>query len=43
MKLVEAEYTLDRSKLIFYFTADNTGWISGSWSRDLASHFHTPH
>ena len=23
MKLVEAEYTLDRSKLVFYFTADN--------------------
>ena len=23
MKLVDAEYTLDRSKLVFYFTADN--------------------
>lgn len=23
MKLVDAEYTLDRGKLVFYFTADN--------------------
>ena len=30
MKLVEAEYTLDRSKIMFYFTA---AWTSGSWSR----------
>ena len=32
MKLVEAEYTLDRSKIMFYFTADG-GWTSANWSR----------
>lgn len=32
MKLVEAEYTLDRSKIMFYFTADGA-WTSASWSR----------
>ena len=32
MKLVEAEYTLDRSKIMFYFTADGRV-TSASWSR----------
>ena len=32
MKLVEAEYTLDRSKIMFYFTA-MAAWTSVSWSR----------
>ena len=40
MKLVEAEYTLDRSKLIFYFTADNRVDFR-ELVKDLASHFHT--
>ena len=40
MKLVEAEYTLDRSKLIFYFTADNRVDFR-ELVKDLASQFHT--
>ena len=40
MKLVEAEYTLDRSKLIFYFTADNRVDFR-ELVKDLAGHFHT--
>ena len=40
MKLVEAEYTLDRNKLIFYFTADNRVDFR-ELVKDLASHFHT--
>ena len=40
MKLVEAEYTLDRNKLIFYFTADNRVDFR-DLVKDLASHFHT--
>ena len=40
MKLVDAEYTLDRSKLIFYFTADNRVDFR-ELVKDLASHFHT--
>ena len=34
MKLVEAEYTLDRSKILFYFTADgrvDSGILSRIW------------
>ena len=40
MKLVEAEYTLDRNKLIFYFTADNRVDFR-DLVKDLASRFHT--
>ncbi|HJD20999.1 MAG TPA: stage 0 sporulation family protein [Candidatus Gemmiger faecigallinarum] len=40
MKLVEAEYTLDRNKLIFYFTADNRVDFR-ELVKDLAGHFHT--
>ena len=40
MKLVDAEYTLDRSKLVFYFTADNRVDFR-ELVRDLASQFHT--
>ena len=32
MKLVDAEYTLDRSKLVFYLPP-TTVWTSASWSR----------
>lgn len=40
MKLVEVEYTLDRSKILFYFTAD--GRIDfRDLVKDLASIFHT--
>ena len=40
MKLVEAEYTLDRSKILFYFTAD--GRIDfRDLVKDLAGVFHT--
>ena len=40
MKLVDAEYTLDRSKLVFYFTADNRVDFPRA-GQDLASQFHT--
>ena len=40
MKLVDAEYTLDRSKLVFYFTADNRVDFR-ELVQDLASQFHT--
>ena len=40
MKLVEAEYTLDRSKLVFYFTADNRVDFR-ELVKDLAGQFHT--
>lgn len=40
MKLVDAEYTLDRSKLIFYFTADNRVDFR-DLVKDLAGQFHT--
>ena len=40
MKLVDAEYTFDRSKLIFYFTADGRVDFR-NLVRDLASSFHT--
>ena len=40
MKLVQAEYTFDRSKLIFYFTADGRVDFRGLL-KDLASTFHT--
>ncbi len=40
MKLVDAEYTLDRAKLVFYFTADNRVDFR-ELVRDLASQFHT--
>ena len=40
MKLAEAEYTLDRSKLVFYFTADNRVDFR-ELVKDLASQFHT--
>ena len=40
MKLVDAEYTLDRSKLVFYFTADNRVDFR-ELVKDLASQFHT--
>ena len=40
MKLVEAEYTFDRSKLIFYFTSDGRVDFR-ELVRDLASHFKT--
>ena len=42
MKLVDAEYTLDRSKLVFYFTADNRVDFR-ELVKDLASQFRTPH
>lgn len=40
MKLVDAEYTLDRSKLVFYFTADNRVDFR-ELVKDLAGIFHT--
>lgn len=40
MKLIDAEYTLDRSKLVFYFTADNRVDFR-ELVKDLASQFHT--
>lgn len=40
MKLVDAEYTLDRSKLVFYFTADNRVDFR-ELVKDLAAHFRT--
>ena len=40
MKLVDVEYTLDRSKLVFYFTADNRVDFR-ELVKDLASQFHT--
>lgn len=40
MKLVDAEYTLDRGKLVFYFTAD-TRVDFRELVKDLASQFHT--
>ena len=40
MKLVDAEYTLDRSKLVFYFTAD-TRVDFRDLVKDLAGQFHT--
>src|SRR5699024_10154959 len=40
MKLVDAEYTLDRNKLVFYFTADNRVDFS-ELVKDLAAQFHT--
>ena len=40
MSLVDAEYTLDRSKLVFYFTADNRVDFR-ELVKDLASQFHT--
>src|SRR5262249_57112280 len=41
MKLVEAEYTYDGSRLTFYFTAEERVDFR-ALVRDLASHFHTP-
>ena len=40
MKLIDAEYTLDRNKLVFYFTADSRVDFR-ELVKDLASHFHT--
>ena len=40
MKLVEAEYTLDRSKIMFYFTADGRVDFR-ELVKDLAGIFHT--
>ena len=40
MKLVEAEYTLDRSKILFYFTADGRVDFR-ELVKDLAGIFHT--
>ncbi len=40
MKLIEAEYTLDRSKVMFYFTADGRVDFR-ELVKDLASVFHT--
>ena len=40
MSLVDAEYTLDRSKLVFYFTADNRVDFR-ELVKDLASQLHT--
>ncbi len=40
MKLVDAEYTLDRSKLVFYFTADSRVDFR-ELVKDLAGLFHT--
>ena len=40
MKLVDAEYTLDRAKLVFYFTADNRVDFR-ELVKDLAALFHT--
>ena len=40
MKLVEAEYTLDRSKILFYFTADGRVDFR-ELVKDLAGVFHT--
>ena len=40
MKLIDAEYTLDRNKLVFYFTADNRVDFR-ELVKDLASQFHT--
>ena len=40
MKLVDAEYTLDRNKLVFYFTADNRVDFR-ELVKDLAAQFHT--
>ncbi len=39
MKLVDAEYTLHRSKLVFYFTADNRVDFR-ELVKDLAGQFH---
>ena len=40
MKLIDAEYTLDRSKLVFYFTADNRVDFR-ELVKDLIGQFHT--
>ena len=40
MKLVQAEYTFDRSKILFYFTADGRVDFRGL-VKDLAAVFHT--
>lgn len=40
MKLIDAEYTLDRSKLVFYFSADNRVDFR-ELVKDLAAQFHT--
>ena len=40
MKLIDAEYTLDRTKLVFYFTADNRVDFR-ELVKDLASQFRT--
>ena len=40
MKLIDAEYTLDRNKLVFYFTADSRVDFR-ELVKDLAAHFHT--
>ena len=40
MKLVEAEYNLDRSKILFYFTADGRVYFR-ELVKDLASALHT--
>ena len=40
MKLIDAEYTLDRSKLVFHFTADNRVDFR-ELVKDLAARFHT--
>ncbi len=40
MKLVDAEYTLDRSKILFYFTADGRVDFR-ELVKDLAGQFHT--
>ena len=40
MNLTEAEYSFDRSKLIFYFTADGRVDFR-ELVKDLAAHFHT--
>ena len=40
MKLVDAEYTLDRGKLVFYFTSDGRVDFR-DLVKDLASQFHT--
>lgn len=40
MKLVKAEYTFERSKMLYYFTADGRVDFR-ELVKDLASHFHT--
>lgn len=40
MKLVRAEYTFERSKMLYYFTADGRVDFR-ELVKDLASHFHT--